>query len=235
MAKNTVTENLGGPISKIISSQSFKLEDTPDLSDKVAVITGGSEGIGYAVMHTLLRHKIAKLYLLSVSEDISKSATADIVDDIVDDMGDTIADRITWMQCDLSNWTRVQEVANQIKSSTNRLDILINNAGRGIMTYQLTEYGVDRHMALNHIGHTVLTSQLLPLLKETAKQGSIVRVVNMSSNLHTAVPNDLKFDSLEDLNQDLGARYQYGRSKLAAILYARHFNRTITQKGYPNI
>jgi NAD(P)-dependent dehydrogenase (short-subunit alcohol dehydrogenase family) len=43
-------------------------------------------------------------------------------------------------------------VADEIKKGTDRLDILINNAGRGVMAYQLTDYGVDRHMAMNPDG-----------------------------------------------------------------------------------
>lgn len=140
-----------------------------------------------------------------------------------------------WMQCDLSDWKRVEKVAEQIKESTNRIDILLNNAGRGVMTYQLTDYGVDRHMALNHIGHAILTSQLMPLLKKTARKGNTIRIVNMASNLHESVPKNVKFHSLEELNQDLGPKHQYGRSKLAVILYTRHLNHTITQGGFPNI
>ena len=140
------------------------------------------------------------------------------------------------MRCDISDWEAVKDVAERIKKDTDRLDILINNAGRGIMTYQLTDYGVDRHMALNSFGHIVLTSALFPLLKKTAeKTGEPVRIVNQASNAHQGAPKDTKFESLEELNQDLGPNGQYGRSKLALILEARFFDRHITKKGNPNI
>ncbi|KAI0133000.1 hypothetical protein BJ170DRAFT_616022 [Xylariales sp. AK1849] len=103
------------------------------------------------------------------------------------------------------------------------------------MTYQLTTYGVDRHMALNHMGHVVLTSHLLPLMKKTAEQGDVVRIANQASNAHQATPSDTKFESLEELNRDLGPNGNYGRSKLAAILYARYFARHVTQNGHPNV
>ncbi|TQS32646.1 hypothetical protein Golomagni_07032, partial [Golovinomyces magnicellulatus] len=131
--RNFFGENFGGAAANLGTS-SFAHKDTPNLSGKVAVVTGGSEGIGFAVMHTLLQHDISKLYMLSLSEEKSKNAKVTIADG----MGQTIADKIVWMQCDLSNWTRVEEVAQQIKESSTRLDILINNAGRGIMSYQLT-------------------------------------------------------------------------------------------------
>ncbi|KEY67814.1 hypothetical protein S7711_04124 [Stachybotrys chartarum IBT 7711] len=230
--KNTLAENLTNPAAKLGTHQ-FSLEECPDLSGKVAVVTGGSEGIGYGVTYTLLRHNIKKLFILSISEETVKGAQDAIAKD--KDLGPEYAGKTVWKQCDLGNWERVKNVAEEIKSSTDRLDILVNNAGRGIMTYQLTEYGVDRHMAVNHMGHVILTSHLLPLMKKTAEAGDVVRITNQASNLHEKVPADLKFESLEELNQDLGPNQQYGRSKLAAILYARYFNRKVTQNGHPNV
>jgi len=228
--KNTVAENFGGPASKLATHQ-FSLDETPDLAGKVAVVTGGSEGIGYGVTHTLLKHNIAKLYILSMSEEVVKGAK----EAVAKDLGQAPADKTVWIKCDLADWKGVKDVAEQIKDSTNRLDILVNNAGRGIMSFQLTEYGIDRHMAVNHFGHVVLTSHLLPLMKKTAETGSVVRITNQASNVHTATPKDTKFESIEELGEDLGPNGLYGRSKLAAILYARYFNRKVTQNAHSNV
>ena len=89
-------------------------------------------------------------------------------------------------------------------------------------------------MALNHMGHVILTSHLLPLLKKTASSDNTVRIVNQASNAHQATPGDTKFESLDELNRDLGANGQYGRSKLAGILYSRYLNRHLTS-AHPNI
>lgn len=194
-------------------------------------MTGGSQGIGYGVTHTLLKHNISKLYILSTTEETVKGAK----EAISKDMGKEVADRTCWMKCDLSDWEGVKNVAEKIKEDSDRLDILVNNAGRGIMTFQLTDCNVDRHMAVNHMAHVILTSHLLPLLMETADGGSVVRIVNQASNLHESAPKDTKFESLDELNKDIGPNPLYGRSKLAAILYARYFDREVTQKGNPNV
>ncbi|KAF5525026.1 putative oxidoreductase bli-4 [Colletotrichum aenigma] len=228
---NTIAENFGGSTAASLGSHQFSLDDCPDLTSKIAVVTGGSEGIGYGVTHTLLKHNIAKLYILSVSKEVVEGAQ----DAIAKDLGTEKANRTKWFQCDMSDWKRVKEVAEAIKNDADRLDILVNNAGRGIMSFELTDYGVDRHMALNHMGHVVLTSHLLPLIKETAEKGNVVRIVNQASNAHQAAPSDVKFESLEELNKDLGPNGQYGRSKLANILYARYFARKVTQNGHPNV
>ncbi|KAJ3540206.1 hypothetical protein NM208_g5162 [Fusarium decemcellulare] len=227
---NTVAENFGGPAAKLGTKQ-FSLTDTPSLTDKVAVVTGGSEGIGYGVTHTLLEHDIRKLFILSVSEEVVRGAKKSVAEEL----GQDKADRTEWIKCDLSDWDETKKAAEQIKNSTDRLDILVNNAGRGIMTYQLTDYGVDRHMAVNHFGHALLTSNLLPLLKKTAEEYGTVRIVNLASNAHQGAPKDTKFESLDELNQDLRPNPQYGRSKLANILYARYFARHVTNKGFPKV
>ncbi|GAB7364079.1 hypothetical protein MBLNU230_g4631t1 [Neophaeotheca triangularis] len=228
--KTTLAENFGGVAQKAApEGTNFSLDHVPDLTGKVAVVTGGSEGIGYGCTHTLLTRNVSKVYILSVSRDVVDNACHSIEEELGADM----ANRTNWIQCDLSDWKRVAQVAKELNNSTDRLDILINNAGRGIMTYQLTDYGVDRHMALNHMGHVILTSHLLPLLKQTAEKDT-VRIVNLGSNAHQASPSDTKFESLEDLNQDLGPNGQYGRSKLAAILYSRYLAQHLT-KSHPKI
>jgi NAD(P)-dependent dehydrogenase (short-subunit alcohol dehydrogenase family) len=125
-------------------------------------------------------------------------------------------------------------VAFDISKKTDRLDILINNAARGIMTYQLNKTGIDLHMATNHMGHVVLTSHLLPLLKSTAEKGNTVRLVQLGSNLHENAPKETKFESVDELNTDFGPQPLYGRTKLASILYAKYLDRHLHSK-YPNI
>ena len=146
--KQTVAQNMGvgGAHTLVPEDQQFDLDQTPNLKGKVAVITGGSEGIGYGCSHTLLSHGIEKLFILSVSEEVvSNSLKA-----IEEEMGAETAKKVAWLQCDLSDWKKTKETADKIAKSTDRIDILINNAARGIMTYQLTDYGVDRHVCDFH-------------------------------------------------------------------------------------
>lgn len=230
--KNTIAENLGKviPGNELASAENqFSLEAVPDLSGKVAVVTGGSEGVGYGCTHTLLKKGVKKLFILSKSDDIA----ADAINAIKQEMGEETGNRVVWMKCDLSDWEETGRTAFEIANQTDRIDILINNAARGIMTYQLAKNGVDLHMASNHFGHVILTSHLLPILKQTAKKDK-VRIVCTSSNLHEQTPSDTQFASIDELNTDLGAQPQYGRSKLAALLYAKYLSRHLTSQ-HPNI
>lgn len=154
---------------------------------------------------------------------------------IAEELGEEKAKRFIWMQCDLSDWTQTAKVANDIASQTDRIDILINGAARGIMTRQLAPTnGIDLHMALNHMGHVVLTSHLLPKLKETAENGDYVRIVNISSNIHESAPAETEFASVEELNRDYGPNAQYGRAKLANLLHAKWLNKHL-KPSHPKI
>ncbi|MCJ1437777.1 hypothetical protein MMC27_007164 [Xylographa pallens] len=223
--KSTIAENFGGKTHGLANEEhQFALEEVPDLSGKVAIVTGGSQGIGYGCTHTMLSKNIKHVFILSMNGEV----VDDALKAIGQEMGEEAAKKVTWLQCDMSNWLEVKTTADKIASKTDRIDILICNAGRGIMTYQLTDYGVDRHMALNHMGHVILTSHLMPILKKTADKGDYVRIVTLGSNAHQGAPSDCKFASLDELNQDLGPNPQYGRSKLAVMLYARYLARHVT-------
>lgn len=210
--------------------EQFSLDQIPDLKGKVAVVTGGSQGIGYGCTYSLLKNNVSKLFILSQSTDVA----SDALNFIRTEMGDDASSRVQWMQCDLADWEAVAQTARKIKSDTDRLDILINNAAKGIMTAGVTSNGVDEHMAINHVGHVVLTSHLLPVMKKTAEAGNTVRIVSFGSNAHTSAPKDTKFASLDELNSDHGPTVQYGRSKLATMLYARYLASHLTAE-HPKI
>lgn len=67
-------------------------------------------------------------------------------------------------------------------------------------------------------------------MKKTAEAGDTVRIVNFGSNAHPSAPKNTKFESLDELNHDNGPTAQYGRSKLAAMLYARWLATHVTSQ-----
>lgn len=119
--RNTIGENLGGP-AQALSTHQFTLDEVPDLDGKVAVVTGGSEGIGFGCTYTLLKHNVAKVFVLAPRKEVMDGA----IDVFAKELGQDKADRVEFIQTDLMDWPQVAQVAEQIKKKTDRLDILIN-------------------------------------------------------------------------------------------------------------
>ncbi|KAI7181645.1 hypothetical protein D0869_04290 [Hortaea werneckii] len=231
--KTTLAENLGGPAHDLASGdQAFSIgNDVPDLSGKVALVTGGSEGIGFGCTHTLIKHNVSKLFILSQREEVVEDAFKAIDEEF----GEKTSQKIIWLKCDLSDWDQTAQTATKILNQTDKMDIMINNAARGIMTQQFApSNGIDLHMASNHMGLVVLTSHLLPLLKKTANTGNTVRIVNLASNAHQNAPKDTTFASIDELQKDYSPVAQYGRTKLATLLYSRYLGRHLTA-AHPKI
>ncbi|KAL8790391.1 MAG: hypothetical protein Q9195_006409 [Heterodermia aff. obscurata] len=184
-------------------------EDIPDLSEKLYVVTGGTAGIGFGITAHLLQHGAARIILLSQKEEHADEAKREL-----EKYGNT--SRVEWRQIDLKDLSQTDRVAKQL-AEEQRVDGLICNAGEGVGKYNETIDGIDSHFQVNHLSQFHLVRMLLPVLQRT--DGS--RLVLMSSDLHRACPSSTAFESVKEINTDLGAMKLYSRSKLAQVLFVR--------------
>jgi len=115
-------------MSGLINYRHFCLEETPSLAGKVAILTGGSDGIGREIAAHLLEHNIEKLYILSRTREKFNDAK----EFWVEKHGlkeEHIRRSAEFLPCDLSDITAVKKVADELVSKLHRLDILFLNAG----------------------------------------------------------------------------------------------------------
>ncbi|KAM4601245.1 retinol dehydrogenase 13 [Polymixia lowei] len=126
---------------------------------------------------------------------------------------------------DLASLYSVRQFAKEFLASEERLDILINNAGVMMCPKWLTEDGFETQMAVNHLGHFLLTNLLLPKLKSSAPS----RVVNVSSIAHRG--GKIDFDDLFFAKRPYSALASYRQSKLANILFSRELARRLNGTG----
>ena len=82
---------------------------------------------------------------------------------------------------DLSSLKSVRKFVLEVLKITDKIDVLINNAGIMMIEETITEDGNEKQMQVNHIGHFLLTKLLMPVLEKSAP----VRIVNVSSLAHT--------------------------------------------------
>jgi len=206
----------------------------PMLTGKVAVVTGGNEGIAAAFITELFKHDLAKAIILSNDKERYPAA----VEHFSKEAGHDVSSKVIFHEMDLGDYDSVKKAVEQIKKETDRVDILNCSAAIGMYETDVPtstmdkKHGLDRHFACNNIGHAILTQGLLPLIKKTADQTHDARIVIMSSNLHFSAPSDVKFASIEEINTTLGPTLQYNRSKLGIVLYTKKLARQFKAEGY---
>lgn len=119
---------------------------------------------------------------------------------------------------DLSRLSEMKRVASEIAQAEPAIDVLLNNAGALFNARIVTEDGLEKTFALNHMSYFVLTNLLRPNLKAGA------RVVSTASDAHKGA--HLDFDDLQGL-QGFSGYVAYGRSKLCNILFTRELARRL--------
>jgi len=212
--------------------KSVSEDDLVDLHGKVAIVTGGNTGIGYATIQMLAR-KGAKVYMAARSEERALEAIKQLQSENINDGS------VHWLKLDLSDPRAAKRAAQEFLEKETRLDIIVNNAGRSSPgPYKLDKDGFLDIMVQNHISHFALTDALLPLMKETAKEsGSDVRIVNVSSLAHTRVKPET-FATREVFNKDYGNSVSgyldtYGNSKLANVLHIKELQKRLIAESVP--
>lgn len=143
--------------------------------------------------------------------------------------------KLTFLRCDISSLASVQECAHEIIATTDRLDILMLNAGIMATPPSISVDGHEIQFATNQMGHALLVKLLLPLLQSTAKLPEAdVRVINMTSVAYKQAPRQgIDLATLKTDQASLGMLpkwARYGQSKLAQLLYTDELTR-----HYPEI
>lgn len=127
--------------------------------------------------------------------------------------------------CDLAESAELRTAARQICSLTDRIDVLVNNAGAIYPLRVLTSDGIERTFATNHLAYFTLTGLLIdPLLAA----GS-ARILCTASKAHRGMWLD--FDDLQSARNYRGygllGQNAYGRSKLCNVLFTQALARRL--------
>ena len=186
------------------------------MKGKTVVITGGTSGIG-EVAALELAQMGARIVLVAREKSRAEATLARLRK-----RGPELAH--TAHYADLTRLAEMKRVAAQIAAVEPRIDVLINNAGAMFGARRITQDGLERTFALNHMAYFVLTEGLCARL---AGAGD-ARIVNTASDAHRGATLD--FGDLQS-EQGFGAMKAYGRSKLCNILFTRELARRLHGSG----
>jgi NAD(P)-dependent dehydrogenase (short-subunit alcohol dehydrogenase family) len=209
------------PSAPAASSAKWSAADVPDLTGRVAVITGANSGIGYEAALVLARRG-AQVVLACRSAERAREAAARIA------AAAEAAPAPKVIELDLGSLASIRGAAEELRERHPRIDLLINNAGVMDVPYGTTEDGFELQLGINHLGHFALTGLLMSQL--TAVSGS--RIVNISSVAHDRGRFD--FDDLA-FTRGYTPTKAYARSKLANLLFTFELNRRLTAAAAPTV
>ena len=183
-----------------------------DLNEKIAIVTGGYSGIGLETTRELVASG-AKVIIPAKRTEVAVQNLEGIVS------------KENIVEMDLGNLNSVKKFTEDFKESFGKLDLLINNAG--IMACPETRIGNgwESQFAVNHIGHFLLTKELM----DTMAENDSARFISLSSSAHSLT--GILWDDIHFQNNPYDKWMAYGQSKTASSLIAIEFHRRMVDKG----
>ena len=183
-----------------------------DLNGKIAIVTGANSGMGYATVEAL-SDMGATVLMLCRSKERGSAAIASL--------NAQKERKLELILCDLGDFSSIRSAAEYVKANYPRVDILVNNAGFISLDRQETKEGIERQFGINHLGHFLLTTQLLDLMVP----GS--RIVNVASGAHKV--GRIHFDDI-NLKKNYNVIKAYSQSKLANVLFTKELARRLRKR-----
>ncbi|KAF9365448.1 hypothetical protein BGX34_009973 [Mortierella sp. NVP85] len=201
-------------------------DQIPNLTGKVAIVTGANTGLGYVTMVALAAHG-AHVFAACRSEQRAKDAINKAKDEIKEHYSHLVTDpKIEFLELDLNDMKKCRESAQTFLKRDLPLHILVCNSGIMMVPYALSADGIETQFAVNHMGHFVFTTCLLDRIKSS--QPSRIVIVSSLTHEHT-VPGGIDFDTLNDETKSTAVS-RYGRSKLANILFGKALARRLAKE-----
>ncbi|XP_029972858.1 retinol dehydrogenase 12 [Salarias fasciatus] len=182
------------------------------LDGKTVLITGANTGIG---KETALDLAMRGARVIMACRDVEKGEEAAASIRAAHSSAD-----VEVRELDLADTCSIRAFAQRFLREVNHLHILINNAGVMMCPYTKTIDGFEMHIGVNHLGHFLLTSLLIGLLKRSAP----ARVVVVSSLAHNF--GWIRFHDLHSQGS-YNSGLAYCQSKLANVLFTRELARRL--------
>jgi NAD(P)-dependent dehydrogenase (short-subunit alcohol dehydrogenase family) len=203
----------------VSNARSWTAADMPDLRGRHALVTGVTGGLGHETALALAR--AGARVTLAARDENRLHATAEAIAHRVADDADRV--QLDTVRLDLADLSSVRRAAESVLGETDRLDLLVNNAGVMATPHRRTADGFELQLGTNHLGHFALTLLLMPVLTGA-------RVVTVTSLMHRTVRRVPLTDPRAEPSRY--SRWQaYGASKLANLQFTLELDRRAQAAG----
>jgi NAD(P)-dependent dehydrogenase (short-subunit alcohol dehydrogenase family) len=186
----------------------------------------GTAGLRKGSVAELAKHKPAHIHF----SGRNSSRASRVIDEIKANVPDA---QLPFVPCDLASFASIDEAGKMFASKSQRLDILICNAGIMAVPADLTKDGYEIQFGTNHLGHALLIKHFLPIMLKASEANGDARIVSLTLIAFRGVPSGgIVFKNLQTKQEfAFGGRwFRYSQSKFANILYGSEIARR-----YPSI
>jgi len=193
--------------------------EIPDLTGKVAVVTGANTGLGYQTTRALAG---AGAKVVMAARNLKKAETARTK--VLEEHPDA---QLEILEIDLASLASVARAAGELVDRQPSIDILVNNAGVMAIPQRETSDGFEMQFGVNHLGHFALTAQLWPAL--VAGDGARIVATTSFARRYRG-----RFDPTDPPVAGEYNRWKaYGQSKMANLRFALELDRRANRAGLP--
>lgn len=194
------------------------------MATKVAIITGGSSGIGKKATEKLMKQGVHCIIASRNLENVNEA--------IKDLKKTTKRDNIEGMSLDLTDPDSIRTFVQDFNTKNIPLNILVNNAGIQTTQKRLTKNGVESTFSANHLGHFLLTNLLLDKLKASSPSHVVVVASNMHNPKKGIAPRpELPIEEYNFDKRPYDAVAAYRFSKLANLWFTFELSRRLQGTG----
>ena len=159
------------------------------MSDKVALVTGGSDGVGLSVVRALIQNHY-HVYFIGSNAAKGKKVEAELKHSA----GPQHKNTIQFIQLDLSDLKAVEQFCNEFRQSHSRLDLLLFSAGVLMPSRQTSPQGIEKTFAIGYISAYIIAKSLSALME----RGDHPRIVAVSGGKGLVLKERLNFDDFNN-------------------------------------
>ena len=208
----------------------------PDLTGKVAVIIGGTAGIGKETARELF--KLGATVVITGRDEKKAEVVVSSINSEKKVHSQKSVNSVEFIKSDCSDLDQVKELAELLNKRFDRIDILVNNAGLSCSSYNKTKQGIEMTVGVNYLSLAYLSSLMLL----TISKSDDGRIIMVSSRGYKDYPllhdkSEIYDDFLvENMTSETFGRFKtYLRSKLGQVYFCQSLAKLLESSGITNI